>query len=149
MLFHDFYLSPLEAIRPGQEKQPELNGLALADIAYRYKALIYVVRIAESWDRLLSFLDSSQFLRVPLLSNYAKLLEADKLKFPNRKVEPSLQDDFRIAAMVIPYSKVFATENYLAELIKQTGISEEYDCDIYTMRQKQDLLSEITRLVLL
>ena len=94
-------------------------------------------------------MDSSQFLRVPLLSNYAKLLEADKLKFPNRKVEPSLQDDFRIAAMVIPYSKVFATENYLAELIKQTGISEEYDCDIYTMRQKQDLLSEITRLVLL
>ncbi len=110
---------------------------------------MHLLRIAERGRGLEAFVDSPQFSKVPFLSNYAKLLVADKMKCPDKRVEPSLQDDFRIAAMVIPYSKIFATENYLAELIKQTGISDEYDCEIYTMRQQQYLLDEITRLMLL
>ena len=147
--FIDFYLRPLEVLRPGYKMERPLNFLELIGLSDVHKATMQLWTKAERGGGLEAFLDSPQFSKVPFLSNHAKLVVADKLKFPNRKVEPSLQDDFRIAAMVIPYSKVFATENYLAELIKQTGISEKYDCDIYTMRQKQDLLSEITRLVLL
>ena len=147
--FLDFYLSPLEPLRPGYKLERPLTSMELVGLSELHKATMQLWTKAEPGGGLGAFLESSEFSKVPFLSNFAKLMVADKMKFPDKRVEPSQQDDFRIAAMVLPYAKIFATEHYLAELIKQTGIGDEYGCHVYTMRQKQELYSEITRLLLL
>ena len=47
------------------------------------------------------------------------------------------------AAFVLPHADMLATENYMAELIRQTGLDKEYDCRVYRMKQKEDLLNEL------
>ena len=42
------------------------------------------------------------------------------------------------------YVDVFATENYIAELIKQTHLGSDHDCRVFTMRQKEDLLEYLS-----
>ena len=45
--------------------------------------------------------------------------------------------------MILPYSDVLATENYLAELIRQTKLGEKYSCQPFTMRQRKDFLCHL------
>ena len=89
------------------------------------------------------FLESCQFSNTPFLSTFANLRAADMVRFPNRVPEPSLLTDFHFVALVIPYADMLATENYLAELIKQTGLDKEYGCHVYKMKQKDDFLDEL------
>lgn len=92
------------------------------------------------------FLESRQFVEAPFLSIYAKLRAADIVRFPDRDPEPSLLEDFAIMATVVPYTNAVATENYMAELIRQTRIDEEYDCRTFTMREKQGFLEYLMNL---
>ena len=92
------------------------------------------------------FLDSPQFANSPFYSIYAKLRAADIVRFPDKEPEPSLLDDFQIIATVLPYTNVFATENYMAELIRQTRIDEEYGCRVFTMREKQEFLEYLVNI---
>ena len=92
------------------------------------------------------FLESRQFSEAPFLSIYAKLRAADIVRFPDRDPEPSLLEDFNIIATVLPYTNVFATENYMAELIRQTRIDEDYACRIFTMRERQEFLENLLKL---
>ena len=65
------------------------------------------------------------------------------MRFPNREPEPSQIADFHIVALVIPYADMFGTENYMAELVRQTGLDKEYDCSVYRMKQKEDFLDTV------
>ena len=110
------------------------------------------LRLTELWlvcgmaGGIAPFLSSSDFKNTPFLSIRAKLMAADIVHHGTRNPEGSLLADFDMAATVVPYVDVFATENYLAELLRKTGIAADYGCSVYTMRQKDkflDLLSEL------
>ena len=105
-----------------------------------------LVDICDLGDGIGMFMKSPQFTKSPFLSIYAKLRAADIVRYPNREPEPSLGNDFEIIATVLPYANAFATENYMAELIRQTRIDEEYDCRVFTMRQKQEFLDYLMSL---
>ena len=92
------------------------------------------------------FFVSPRFSNTPFLSIRSKLMAADIAHYPYLKPEPSLQDDFSIVATVLPYVDVFATDNYIAELIKQTRVGIEYDCRVFTMRQQGDMLEYLAEL---
>ena len=92
------------------------------------------------------FLSSSYFMDTPYLSIRAKLMATDIVDQGSRKPEGSLLADFDMAATVVPYVDVFATENYLAELLRKTGVAKDYGCSVYTMRKKDMLLDCFSRL---
>ena len=102
--------------------------------------LIELGRVFEKKEDLKAFMYSEEFCRVPLLSVRAKLMAADFVYDSNRTPEPSLNDDFSIAATIIPYTNFFATENYLAELIRKTKVGNDFGCRVFTMRQKDEFL---------
>ena len=145
-LFEEGYRGPMMALALPEVSAPGWDPL-LTHIAWeqmnRYEELI---RICDQRGGLDTFLDSPQFSKAPFLSIRAKLMAADIARFPRRKPEPSLQDDFSIVATVLPYADVFATENYIADLIKQTHVGSDYDCRVFTMRQKDDLLEYLSAL---
>ena len=93
-----------------------------------------------------SFWISPQFSHVPFYTIRATLMAADITRYPERKPEPSLQDDFSIVATILPYSDVFATEKYIAQLIKQTKMDKEYSCRVFTMREKYEFLTYLEEL---
>ena len=86
------------------------------------------------------FLTSSQFESAPFISILASLRAADIVNFPSAAPKPSLHADFTMAATVLPYTDVFATDKHLAELIKQKRLDTEYNCRVYRMNQEEDLL---------
>ena len=92
------------------------------------------------------FLSSRDFKNTPYLSIRSKLMAADSIHHRIRKPEKSLLDDFDMAATVVPYVDVFATENYLAELLRKTGVAKDYGCNVYTMRQKSMLRDHLSQL---
>ena len=92
------------------------------------------------------FLLSTEFLGVPFLDIRATLMAADIVRFADRLPEPSFQDDMSIVAMILPYSDVFATENYMAELMRQTKLGGNYSCRVFTMRQRDEFLHCLERL---
>ena len=105
---------------------------------------LHLARICASRGDLNEFLQSPQFSEVPFFDIYAKLRAADIVRFPQRIPEPSLLDDFTFVATVLPYVSFLATENYMAELIKQTKVGDKYGCKTFTMRQK-DALADLLR----
>lgn len=105
-----------------------------------------LIKICNQGGGLDKFLDSPQFAANPFLSVYAKLRAADIVRFPERQPEPSLLDDFYIIASVLPYTTAFATENYMAELIRQTGVGREFNCRVFTTREKQEFLEYLVGL---
>ena len=112
----------------------------------RQQQLAELSQICNNGERIVSFLSSDCFKDAPYLSIHAKLMAADIVYHGNRKPEGSLMDDFDMAATVVPYVNVFATENYLAELLRKTGVARDYGCTVYTMRQKDKFLDCLSRL---
>ena len=122
---------------------PFSSEIAAADSLSR---LIELFQVCMNLDGYKRFLESNEFLEVPFISIRAKLMAGDIVYERHRIPEPSLLEDFDIAATVLPYSDVFATENYLAELIKKTKVGDDYRCRVFTMRQKQGLLEHLSML---
>ena len=115
-------------------------------INQRHGCLIQLARICYEKEDVAAFLNSSEYAATPFLSIRARLMAGDIVYHGSRKPENSLLDDFDIAATVIPYVDVFATENYLAELLRQTGVTKDYGCSVYTMRQKAEFLDYMSQL---
>ena len=99
----------------------------------QWKEILGIVKQSRKPSR---FLDSSDFNNIHFINIRAQLMAADIVKFPARKSEPSLQDDLSIVATILPYSDVFATDSYIAELIRQTKLDDYYSCRVIAMRQK-------------
>ena len=102
----------------------ERGGAGTNLMQYSDNALQAILRYVEL-ERILGqggglsrFLTSPQFESVSYVSIVTRLRAADIVYFPERDPEPSLIDDFSIAGTALPYSDMFATENYMAALIK-------------------------------
>ena len=139
-LFGEGYFGPLMAINlPSVAESTILPMYHLGALEFVAQAS-ELMTICDQGGGLSMFLDSPQFTNSPFLSIYAKLRAADIVHFPEQIPKPSQLDDYQIIATVLPYTNIFATENYMAQLIRQTRIDREYDCRIFTMREKQELL---------
>ena len=142
-IFRELHISPAEGVVQGifggYDAEPVFGLVALQAIG-RFRQL---KTICDQSGGMQKFIKSQQFRSAPFLSICAKLRAADIVNYPDHKPEPSLIDDFLIAATILPYSDMFATENYMAELIKQTHLQEEFGCSIFTMKQKKELLDEL------
>lgn len=123
-----------------------LNPAYLAVAMRQLKRQEQLVQICEKGEGFPAFLESSQFAGVPFLTTYAKLRTADIVRFKGRKLEASLLTDFSWVATVLPYTHVIATENYIAELIKQTHLGSDFNCHVFTMREKDSLLDYLANL---
>ncbi len=73
-------------------------------------------------------------------------MAADIVYDGKRTPEPSLLKDFDVAATIVPFANFFATENYLAELIKKTKVGNDFGCRVFTTRQKDQFLDMLSSL---
>ncbi len=87
--------------------------------------LTEIGRLCGGKDRFKAFMSSDQFYEIPFLSIRAKLMAADIVYAGSQTPEPSLLEDFDIAATIVPFANFFATENYLPELIKKTKVGND------------------------
>ena len=145
-LFVEGYAGPLVAIGLPSVAESTLQPLyrqVSLELVERCKELI---NICDQDGGLGKFLNSPQFSKSPFISIYARLRAADIVRFPEQTPKPSQLDDYQIISTVLPYTNVFATENYMAQLIKQTRIDKEYDCRVFTMREKQEFLEYLMNL---
>ena len=145
-MFRELHFGVTDAVEQGFFKTSQYEPLFTEvgkEALRRYYELEW---ICNQGGGIAMFLESCQFSNTPFLSTFANLRAADMVRFPNRVPEPSLLTDFHFVALVIPYADMLATENYLAELIKQSKLDRKYDCRVYTMRQKQDFLDELSQL---
>ena len=113
----------------------------------RQLRLVELAKICDLGEGISQFMSSKEIANTPFLLIRAKLMAADIVYHPGRKPEASLLDDFDMAATVVPNVDMFATENYLAELLRKTGIASDYGCNVYTMRQKDSLLDFLSGLL--
>ena len=142
-IFRELHFGVVDATDRGLFKTYKFGQLYSSEgpeVLRRYKE---IEMICEQGSGIEMFVKSCHFANTPFLSTFAKLRAADIVRFPSREPEPSLAADFHIAALVIPYADIFATENYMAELIKQTGLDKEYDCRVYRMKQKDDFMDAL------
>ena len=145
-LFEEGYLGMVFAIGLSEVAESPLEPLYRQVAFEAVERCKEIVDICDLGDGLGMFMKSAQFAKSPFLSIYAKLRAADIVRFPEQVPKPSQLDDYQIIATVLPYANVFATENYMADLIRQTGVGSEYDCLVFTMRQKQELLEYLMSL---
>ena len=145
-LFHEQYFVFDNAEAVLKQAFPDWDIVHSSVFQERRLRLAELGQICDMAGGIRHFLSSSCFQDTPFLSIRARLMAADIVHYATRKPESSLLADFDMAATVIPYVDVFATENYLAELLRQTGVAGEYGCNVYTMRQKDMLLDYLSLL---
>ncbi len=142
-IFRELHQTPVEAMTKGRLTTSDWELLYQVIGLQAFTRFTNLVAICNQGKGIGAFLSSSQFADAAFLSICAKLRAADIVHYPDREPEPSLIDDFQIAATVLPYSDLYATENYIAHLIKQTKLDQEYGCRVFTMKQKQVFLDEL------
>jgi hypothetical protein len=92
------------------------------------------------------FWGSPELLNCPYLKIRASLMAADIFFYPKTTPTPSLNTDFDIMASVMPYVDMLATDNHMAELIRQSKLSQLFGAQVYPMNQRSQLLETIENL---
>ncbi len=120
------------------------NETHLAEIEHETNLYaLQMGRICDSAGGIGAFMQSVQFHQAPFLSTYARLITADIVNYRNSIPKTSPLTDFAMVSMVLPYVTIFATENYMAQLIEQTRVGEEYGCRTFVMRDKEELIATL------
>ncbi len=145
-LFREGYFRLSDALAQLGDTPADFGEIYHTAVLRQFSWLMEIKGICELGAGLPAFVRSSEFANVPYLSIRAKLMAADIVRNGRRNPENSLSADFDIAATVVPYVDVFATENYLAELLRGTRVANDCECSVFTMRQKDEFLDYVSRL---
>ena len=145
-LFVEGHVGPLIAVNLPSVAESPLLPFFTQGVIDSLEHAMELIEICESGGGLGQFLGSTHFSKSPFLSIYAKLRAADIVRFPYRNPEPSILEDFHIIATVLPYASALATENYMAELLRQTRIDEDYGCRVFRMSKKEEFLRYLSAL---
>lgn len=129
-----------------KQASPLWESMVPAQHLERQMRLVELAKICDQGEGIAQFMLSKEIANSPFLSIRSKLMAADIAYESLRVPEASLLDDFDMAATVVPYADMFATENYLAELLRKTGVARDHGCNVYTMRQKDNLLDFLSGL---
>lgn len=89
------------------------------------------------------FFASQALLGCPFLHIRASLMAVDIINYPDMVPSPSLGTDFEIVSSILPYVDFLATDNHMAELIRQAGLSRTFPAKVFSMNRKDELLNEI------
>lgn len=89
------------------------------------------------------FLNSQELLTCPFLHIRASLMAVDIINYPDMVPSPSLSTDFEIVASILPYVDILATDNHMADLIRQAGLSSKFPAQVFSMNRRNELLNEI------
>ena len=145
-LFRESYVALDEAIPLLGETPPGWDAFHWMTALQQQQRLMEIKQICDKGDGFNSFFSSVEFSDAPFLSVRAKLMAADIVHESRRTPEPSLLDDFNIVATILPYSHVFATENYIAELTRKTKVGDDHGCRVFTMRQRHEFIDFLSAL---
>lgn len=89
----------------------------------------------ESPERLIRFLESDAFTKVPNVqisaSLYARILTE---RF--RTIQAGDSTDIQVLSTFLPYMDVVATDNYMSTQLRELGIDERYDVRVFSAKTK-------------
>jgi len=145
-LLAETVLSPLDLIKAYPELEGDISNLGAIGVLENQARLIAVFRscgVLDNYIKTREVLNSKELLGCPLLHIRASLMEVDIINYPEMVPSPSLGTDFEIVSSILPYVDILATDNHMAELIKQGGLSETFSAKVYSMNSKSELLEEI------
>ena len=92
------------------------------------------------------FWASEELLECPSLLIRASLMAADIFNYPENQPIPSLNTDFEIVATTLPYVDILVVDNHMAELIRQTQLSNNFVARVYSMNRRTELLEALQKL---
>ncbi len=145
-LFHEGHFGIAEALSLAGDVPAGFDVLYHNSVTRQHMRTLEISGICDRGAGITAFMTSDEFTQAPYLSIRAKLMAADIVNYADRRPENSLLSDFDIAATVTPYVDIFATENYLAALLRTTHVDTEFECKVFTMRQRDALLEYLTAL---
>ena len=65
----------------------------------------------------------------------ARLMAADACFYPQHSPSHSFQTDLEIAAAYLPFMDVYTTDAHMAELLRQSGVSADYEAIVLSSRR--------------
>lgn len=110
----------------------EMKGQQLHCLKANYEHLIYLFNDDE--EKVLEFIMSDIFSRIPCINIEAKLMSYILTKFRDRVIKESDCTDIDIISTYLPYIDVFATDGFIAERIIELGIDSDYNIDLFDAR---------------
>ena len=126
---------------------PELaNDLGMLGAAAMTEMQAGILEILERCHNSEGFWKSQELLACPFLHCRASLMAANICFYPHMKTAPSLNTDFDMVASVLPYVDMLATDNHMAELIRQAKLSSEFGAKVYSMSQGLQFLEALENL---
>jgi len=144
-LIQDFYVRPLENALEGKVDILSRAGLEfISRLLKLHSQLTQAVTKGAATEELLDFFTSARFTAVPFADIYSSLRAALVLD-RERRTKGSDLNDVSIAATVLPYVDVFATDGHIKQLIQVLGLNRRYNVRVFGSR-KADVLA-LTSLV--
>lgn len=92
------------------------------------------------------FFVSRQLLDGDYIHIWACLMAADIFFYPDKKPDNSLFMDFEIVASVLPYVDILATDSYICELIRQSGLLDQFKVQVFSVGRGRELVEQLRRL---
>jgi hypothetical protein len=92
------------------------------------------------------FVTSRELLECPYLTIRASLMAVDIRNNPKKDRTGSINADFDIVASVMPYVDILTTDRYMAEMIRQAKLSQQFGARVYSMNCGSELLEALENL---
>jgi hypothetical protein len=139
----DSYVAPIAPLLLGTVDLPAVSRLRqLTDL---HELHVKLLGRGPSAEEVVAFLRSSEMLSVPFIDIYSSLRAGMVVWGEGRRLKGSDLNDVLIAATVLPYCDVFATDGHMKQLILALKLDKRYDVTVFGSR-KADVL-QLTSLV--
>lgn len=134
---------PKRLLQQGLSAEDRSGFLELGDIL---SYLTHYGSAEASFEDAIKFLKSDYFMSVPYVSVQSKLYAS--MWIQSGKIKESDNFDFQQASQMMPYSTYFLTDNSLKHRLttKPLVLSEEHDVEVFSMKEMNDLISELRKL---
>ena len=143
LLLFETFMPPGKLIQDNPGLEGDLSNLGAISVMHNQTALLAVFRDCDLSEK---FFTSQELLECPFLHIRSSLMAADILNYPDMAPSPSLGTDFNIVASIMPYVDLLATDNHMAELIRQARLSSMFPAQVFSMNRRNELLKAIEML---
>jgi hypothetical protein len=146
-LLIETFLPPQLLLQAYPQLDDELGQLgSIAGSQEQRRMSRILMKVLSNYPDPSGFWGSQQLLNSPFLKIRASLMAADIFFYPDKTPTPSLNTDFDIVATALPYVDLLATDNHMAELIRQAKLSQQFSAQVYSMNQRHQLLEALRNL---
>jgi hypothetical protein len=145
-----YFVSPEDLLRHFPEQLNNPSGrIGSTVVKQRQQSIFKLLSLCSDSVGIWPFNDfwnSKELLACPFLTVRASLMAVDISSYPEKHLTTSLNNDFEMVASVLPYVDMLATENYMAEIIRQAKLSQRFKARVFSRRQVPDLLETLEKL---